>query len=418
MVLTGGSVQASDVPAASAGTPASRRLRPTGAVESRRSAPPAASDCLGPGWQAMAFSADSSLDALLLRLAADYPVTPVARVSVEIGGKTRLVDLKLEGRSPWGSIKGRTAIGLMRSVARRFDQGAYGPVVESTSGNLGVALAAICREAGLRFIAVVDPKLSPTIRDRLLANGATLEIVMSDNPLGNHLNTRIARVAELCRLFPRALTPNQYENLANRDVHTEWTGPEWLLQCECAPDAAFIAVSTGGTLAGVARAFRATAPSTRIVAVDSVGSLVFSDTPGVRWLTGIGSTRKSRFIDPASYDEVSLIDDTAAVSVCRALAADTGIAVGGSSGAALAAAVRYLTRHDDVTYVTCLCPDDGDNYTRTIYDDCWLAERSLVPDPASASAGVTLRFETVASGDAATAAVPGTSVGRFEMHRH
>ena len=361
----------------------------------------------------MAVSAGSSLDALLLRLTVDYPVTPVARVSVEIAGTTRLVDLKLEGRSPWGSIKGRTAIGLMQSVERRFDQGAYDTVVESTSGNLGVALAAICREAGLRFIAVVDPKLSPTIRDRLLTNGAALDTVASNNPLGNHLNRRIARVAEICRLFPRAVNPNQYENLANCDVHAEWTGPQWLLQCERAPDAAFIAVSTGGTLAGVARAFRATAPSTRIVAVDSVGSLVFSDTPGVRWLTGIGSTRKSRFIDPASYDEVSLIDDTATVSVCRALAADTGIAVGGSSGAALAAAVRYLTRHDDVTYVTCLCPDDGDNYARTIYDDRWLAERSLVPDRVSASAGVTLRFETVASGDAAAVVVPGASAAVF-----
>ncbi|GHC43868.1 cysteine synthase family protein [Streptomyces cinnamoneus] len=313
------------------------------------------------------------------RAVADYPVVPVRTVRTEIAGIPRTITLKLEGHSPWRSVKGRTALSLIRSVAGELTvPGAT--VVESTSGNLGLALSAICRDLGLRFIAVVDQRQSPVIQKTIEDNGGELDWVKTPDDAATHLQDRLARVRELVRDLPHAVWPNQYENEANWRVHESWTAPELDAQAGASAQALFAGVSTGGTLAGLSRYFRRARPDLRIVAVDVRGSTVFGGVPRPRALTGIGASRRSAFLDDTDCDAVLLVEERRAVACCHTLREDTGIAVGGSSGAVLAGALDYLYRHPEVRHALCLCPDLGDNYAPTVYHPAWLDRIGLPAD--------------------------------------
>ncbi|MFF8789309.1 cysteine synthase family protein [Streptomyces sp. NPDC015125] len=310
------------------------------------------------------------------RAMADYPVTPVRTIHTEIAGIRRTITLKLEGHSPWSSVKGRTALSLIQSVAGELTvPGAT--IVESTSGNLGLALSAICRELGLRFIAVVDRRQSPIIQQAIEANGGELDWVKTPDDATTHLQDRLARVRELVRDLPHAVWPNQYQNDANWRIHESWTAPEFDAQAGEKAQALFAGVSTGGTLAGLSRHFRRTRPGLRIVAVDVRGSTVFGGVPRPRALTGIGASRRSVFLDAASTDDVLLVDERQAVACCHTLRQDTGIAVGGSSGAVLVGCLEYLYRNPEVRHALCLCPDLGDHYGPTVYHPAWLDRMGL-----------------------------------------
>jgi cysteine synthase A len=142
-------------------------------------------------------------------------------------------------------------------------------------------------------------------------------------------------------------------------------------------DALFIAVSTGGTLAGISRFFREVNPSTSIVGVDAYGSIIFGTPPAPRKLTGIGSSRISSFITRDLFDMHILVRDEEAFTFCRALWNTTGIKVGGSSGAVLSACARYLYDHPTLSNVVCLVADGGDTYANSIYNDEWIQKHGL-----------------------------------------
>lgn len=160
-------------------------------------------------------------------------------------------------------------------------------------------------------------------------------------------------------------------------------------------DAIFVAVSTGGTLAGIANYFRAIKPTTRIIAVDAAGSVALGDRPGPRLLTGIGAGRKSDFIGRGDYDEHFLVEDREAFSVCRSVNSSIGVSLGGSAGAVLAACLRYLSTHPEVATPVCLCADAGESYAQTIYDDAWLAAHGvqLQPQPLADLLEQSVQFE-------------------------
>jgi 2,3-diaminopropionate biosynthesis protein SbnA len=302
--------------------------------------------------------------------------TRLARAVATIGRRQVEITFKTEADNRWGSIKDRTAESLIASVLNRLD-GPDPVLVESTSGNLGVALAAIASGMGVRFVAVVDPNLSPALAARLAAFGAELDFVRTADREGGYLTARIARVRELCDRIPGALWTDQYHNQANPLAHYRGTGPEIDRQTGGAIDAVFVAVSTGGTLAGVGRYLHRYRPHVRVVAVDVAGSRVFGRAAGHRRLTGIGASRRSAFLRRDDYDDVAIVNDDAAVASCHALYADTGLHVGGSSGAVLAGCLRYLATHPDIVAPLCLCPDGGESYEQTLYHPRWLAEHGL-----------------------------------------
>lgn len=300
--------------------------------------------------------------------------TPVRRVSLTLDGQAHTIALKLESANPTGSIKDRTGYSLMQVLARQDLLQAETVIVESTSGNLGVALARLCQIGGYCFIAVVDPKTTAENLAKMQALGARIEMVEEPDPYSGYLLSRLQRVQQLCQRSSNYLWTDQYASPANPEIHYRTTGPEIFRQMDGKVDALFLAVSTGGTLAGIGRYFREVSPTTRIIAVDAVGSVIFGTPPGPRKLTGIGSSQPSSFLDASHYDESVLVSDEEAFAYCRALAHGCGLQVGGSSGAVLAACSRYLVAHPQLSNVICVCPDGGDNYAGTIFNDAWLHE--------------------------------------------
>ncbi|PSR22184.1 MAG: hypothetical protein C7B47_16845 [Sulfobacillus thermosulfidooxidans] len=268
--------------------------------------------------------------------------TPIRRIQIRVHNAWTDVFLKLESENFAGSIKARTALCLINSLEQRGELTSGTTLIESTSGNLGVALAMVARNKGYRFIAVIDPKTTDENVEKLKDMGAIIEWVSSADEYGGYLLSRINRIRELCRNNPNFVWPNQYENPANPLAHFSTTAPEIFEQLNRKVGAILVPVSTGGTLAGISRYFRHISPQTLLLAVDAHGSVVFADKASPRKLTGIGASRKSSFLTPAMYDDVFLIRDEEAFSFCHALYYATGLMVGGSSGAALAAAYQFL----------------------------------------------------------------------------
>jgi 2,3-diaminopropionate biosynthesis protein SbnA len=303
--------------------------------------------------------------------------TPLASISLVIEGRCRQVYLKLEGANPTGSMKDRTGYALLQDLADRSRLDAGSVIVESTSGNLGVALAVFCQQRNLRFIAVVDPKTTIENLQRLEAFGAQLDMVSEPDATGGYLLSRLARIQTLCAQHPEYIWTNQYANPANPLVHYQSTGPEIYRQMQGQVEAVFVPVSTGGTLAGVGRYLREVSRTTLVIGVDAYGSVIFGTPAARRRLTGIGSSCPSNFLTQDLYDAYMLVGDEEAFAFCRAVHTATGLLVGGSSGAVLAACARYLLVHPTLSRVVCICADDGRNYASSIFNEQWLRQQGI-----------------------------------------
>jgi 2,3-diaminopropionate biosynthesis protein SbnA len=311
----------------------------------------------------------------LIVSAGTSKATPMVTVRATVGGREVPIRLKMEAANRWGSIKDRTALALAASVGEQLIR-PDAVLVESTSGNLGVALAAVAAKLDRLFVAVVDPNMSPALERRLSRAGAKLDVVTEPDEQGGYLSARLNRVTELLEQIPNAVWTDQYHNPANPLAHEQWTAPEILEQAPDA-DAMFVAVSTGGTLAGISRYMRRTAPRVRMIGVDVPGSRVFGEPTGTRLLTGIGASRRSTFLRPGDWDETSLTADATAIAMCHEVRRSTGLFLGGSSGAVVAACLAYLATHPEITAPVCVCPDGGESYTETLYDRGWLAGRGI-----------------------------------------
>jgi N-(2-amino-2-carboxyethyl)-L-glutamate synthase len=308
----------------------------------------------------------------LARLETLLGPTPVKTVTVDVLGRPRQIHLKLEGHNLTGSVKARTAYGLVRGLAQ---DGLLRPgveLLESTSGNLGVAMASMARFLGLGFTAVVDPMITAECRKRITELGGNVILVDQPDPVGGYLLSRLARIRELLAQDGRYLWTNQYESRRNPEIHRVMTAPEILDQMPEPLEALFAAVSTGGTFAGLSQCFRERSPGTRLVAVDINGSVALGGPPGTRHLSGIGASRRSSFLEPSMIDHIEYASIGEAAHYCRLILRDAGIHLGGSSGAVVAACVRYLAEHPEIDNPLCLCADGGEKYESTIYNDAWL----------------------------------------------
>lgn len=303
-------------------------------------------------------------------------MTPLLDIALQVNSTWRRVSLKLESYNRGGSIKYRTALGLVEDLQRAGRLRPGKMLVESTSGNLGVALALLSEEYDYRFTAVTDPKTDPAVLDRIRSLGAEVICVTEPDSSGGYLLSRLAMVRDFLVAEPDVVWPNQYENPSNPNAHYRQTAPEIFKQCP-EMDAVFVATSTGGTLAGIGRYLKATAPSVRVVGVDMHRSAVFGLASGKRLVTGIGSGKPSSFLRPGDYDDVVLVDDWEAVATCHRLRNEIGLGLGGSSGAAIAACSRYLAEHEDVMRAVCVCPDAASNYLDSVYSQEWLGLNGL-----------------------------------------
>ncbi|GAA0530606.1 putative siderophore biosynthesis protein SbnA [Saccharopolyspora subtropica] len=280
---------------------------------------------------------------------------------------------KLELMNPGGSMKDRSAryiveCGLQEGTIR---PGSH--LVESSSGNFGIALAIAARIHGLRFTCVLDPKTAASNVAILRQLGASIEVVTEPDAFGGYLHSRIRRVREIVAADPGAVWINQYANDRNWQAHYHGTGAELAAQLVRPPAYLFGAVSTTGSLLGCARRLRETFPDLRVVAVDAVGSVIFGAPAGPREIPGIGASRVPELLRAAEIDDVLYVDDVEAAEGCRDLLAAEGILAGGSTGAVVAAVRRALPGLPRPCRVVAVFPDRGDRYLDLVYDDDWLA---------------------------------------------
>uniref|UniRef100_A0AAU3HYG5 2,3-diaminopropionate biosynthesis protein SbnA n=1 Tax=Streptomyces sp. NBC_01393 TaxID=2903851 RepID=A0AAU3HYG5_9ACTN len=282
--------------------------------------------------------------------------------------------VKLEGLNPAGSIKMKTAREMIGAAEA---QGLIGPdthLIESTSGNLGIALAAICASKGYPITLVTDPNANARTLKYIRTLGADLVVVDERDQSGGYLQTRIDYIRRRVAIEPRLLWLNQYTNPANVNAHVKHTAPE-IFEGFGLPDWLFIGTGTSGTLMGCVSYLRRLDAHTRIVAVDAQGSVIFGGPPGRRRLPGLGASRKPEiFHDDGSFQKV-LVSEEDTIRMCRRVAREYGLLLGGSSGTVLAAVDAYRDRITPGSRVLVISPDMGDGYLDSIYDDQWVCDR-------------------------------------------
>jgi cysteine synthase A len=249
-------------------------------------------------------------------------------------------------------------------------------LIESTSGNLGVALAVICAAKNYQLTCVTDPNSNATAVSMMRALGAEVIVIRDRDANGGYLGSRIAYIQNRLAAESNLYWLNQYGNPNNPAAHEQYTAPA-VLKAFGWVDDLFIGVGTGGTLMGCIDYFRLRSPNTRIIAVDTVGSVNFGSASGTRHIPGLGTSRRPKILDTRAPDKVLLIPEWETVRECRLLARTTGLLAGGSTGTVLAAVRHEAASIPADATVVAIAPDLGERYLNTVYDDDWVAERGL-----------------------------------------
>jgi len=306
----------------------------------------------------------------VLGCVGNTPLVALNRLFPEAGIE---VIAKLELMNPGGSMKDRPARHIIEAGLANGDIPPGAHLIESSSGNFGIALAIAARLHGLTFTCVVDPKTTTANIQIMRQLGARVEVVTDPDEMGGYLHTRIRRVRELLAQAPNGVWINQYANARNWESYYHGTGRELATELVRPPDYLFAAVSTTGSILGCARRLRERFADLRVVAVDAEGSIIFGAPPGPRHIPGIGSSRVPELFTPAEIDDVVHVGDAEAARACRRLLVTEGIFAGGSSGAVVAAIARTLPTLPRPCRVVAIFPDRGDRYLDLVYDDEWLA---------------------------------------------
>ncbi|WP_327301859.1 cysteine synthase family protein [Streptomyces goshikiensis] len=286
--------------------------------------------------------------------------TPLVRISVADAAPGTEVLGKLESANPFASSKDRAALAMLRGAERRGDIRPGSTVVESTSGNTGIALAALCAVRGYRCVVVLPDSATPERMGLLAALGA--EVVQT--PSAERFAGAIAKAEEIQAATPGSWYVRQHENDDNVRAHYEATGPEIWRDTAGRVDVLVAGVGTGGTLTGAGRYLRERNPDLEIVAVEPENSPVLSrGYAGTHRIPGLNGGFVSPTTDVALIDRVLTCPDEAALATARTLTREQGIFAGVSSGAAVhgAAALARLPEYAGKTIVTIL-PDTGERY--------------------------------------------------------
>ncbi len=274
---------------------------------------------------------------------------------------------KLEYFNPAGSAKDRVAKAMIDDGEARGALRPGGAIIEPTSGNTGIGLAAVAAARGYRVIIVMPDTMSMERRRLMAAYGA--ELVLTPGALG--MAGAIQRSEELAREIPGSFIPGQFDNPANPAAHRVSTGPEIWADTDGRVDVFVAGVGTGGTITGVGEYLKSQNSAVRVVAVEPASSPVLSQgRAGKHGIQGIGAGFVPKALNPAIYDEILLVEDEDAFAAARRLGRTAGVLVGISSGAALWAALQIAKRSDSRgKTIVALLPDGGDRYLSTALFD-------------------------------------------------
>lgn len=304
----------------------------------------------------------SGIKESVLELVGETPVLKLNRYGKERAeGVTILA--KLEYLNPAGSAKDRIALAMIEDAEQNGSLKPGATIIEPTSGNTGIGLAAVAAAKGYKTILTLPDTMSMERRNLLGAYGA--ELVLTEGSKG--MKGAIAKAEELKESIPGAIILGQFENPANSKVHRETTGPEIWKQTDGKVDIFVAGVGTGGTITGVGEYLKSKNPAIQVVAVEPASSPVLSKgVSGAHKIQGIGAGFVPEVLNPNIYDEVIAVEDEDAFVEGRNFARSEGILVGISSGAALKAAVMLAKRpENEGKTIVVLLPDSGDRYLST-----------------------------------------------------
>ena len=298
-----------------------------------------------------------------LELIGGTPLLRVSRYAQKAGVKNAVILAKLEYLNPAGSVKDRVARAMIEDAEEKGSLKPGATIIEPTSGNTGIGLAAVAAAKGYRAILTLPDTMSVERRNLLAAYGA--ELVLTEGAKG--MKGAIAKAEELKDSIPGAVILGQFENPANPGIHKATTGPEIWEQTEGKVDIFVAGAGTGGTITGVGEFLKSRNPDVRIVAVEPASSPVLSKgTAGAHKIQGIGAGFVPKVLNTEIYDEVIAIENEDAFAQGKAFALSEGILVGISSGAALKAAAILGSRPENAgKTIVALLPDSGDRYLST-----------------------------------------------------
>ena len=297
-----------------------------------------------------------------LGLIGNTPLVEVTNLEKELGLEGRLL-VKLEYLNPAGSVKDRIAKAMIEDAEAKGLLKKGSVIIEPTSGNTGIGLAAIAAAKGYRIILTMPETMSVERRNILKAYGA--ELVLTEGSKG--MKGAIAKAEELAKELPDSFIPGQFVNPANPAIHKATTGPEIWRDTDGAVDYFIAGVGTGGTVTGTGEYLKEQKPSVKVVAVEPADSPVLSEgRAGGHKIQGIGAGFVPDVLNTKVYDQVFPVTNDDAFAAAKLLAKKEGISVGISSGAALHAGIELakLTKNHGKTIVV-LLPDSGDRYYST-----------------------------------------------------
>jgi 2,3-diaminopropionate biosynthesis protein SbnA len=284
---------------------------------------------------------------------------------------------KLESVNPGYSVKDRSALQLIEQAKIDYDLKPGATIVESSSGNMGHALAMLCAVNKFRFICVLDPKAPLCNVTLVKAFGGEVELIQTPDESGSFQKKRIAVARAIAQKLPNCVNLDQYNNPAAVAAHYQNTGPEIYRQMEQKVDVLISCASTGSHLSGTAKYLKERNPAIHVIGVEPVGSVVFGGDFKPFLQNGTGLSFQPGNILPQYVDQVIKISDAEAFKTCRYMARKEGLLLGGSSGSVIAAANRYVQTLNKPANIVLVLPDGGLKYLETVYDDQWIRDNGM-----------------------------------------
>ena len=298
-----------------------------------------------------------------LELIGNTPLLQADRYAKKAGVTDANLYVKLEYLNPSGSVKDRIALAMIEDAEEKGELKPGATIIEPTSGNTGIGIAAVATAKGYRAILTLPETMSVERRNLLKAYGA--ELVLTDGSKG--MKGAIAKAEELKESIPGAIILGQFDNPANSEMHKKTTGPEIWKDTDGEVDLFIAGVGTGGTLTGVGEYLKSQNPDVKIVALEPASSPVLSEgKAGAHKIQGIGAGFVPDVLNTTVYDEIFTVENDDAFATGKLLAKKEGILVGISSGAALYGAIELAKRPENKgKTIVALLPDTGDRYYST-----------------------------------------------------